>query len=64
MTNCPECGSGNLDIDSGSCKDDGHGCSWTTTYSCCCNECGCVFGQIETTEVSYEVEEHGDTRDK
>lgn len=61
MTQCPECGSGNIEMGSGDCRDDGQGYSWVTTYSCSCNECGCVFDKIEETEVSYEVDEHGDT---
>ena len=60
MTQCPECYSEDVEMDSGDCKDSGYGNEWVTTYGCTCNECGCEFEKIETTEVECEVIEHGD----
>ena len=61
MTQCPECGSGNVEINEGECTDDGQGYSWAITYPCYCNECECEFFKIERTEVEYEVEKSGNT---
>lgn len=59
MTNCPECNSGDIEVDSGECRDDGQGYCWVILYGCYCNECGCEFEKIETTEVEYDVTKHG-----
>lgn len=59
MTNCPECDSGDIEMDSGDYKNGGQGYCWITTYDCYCNDCGCVFDKIESTEITYEIKKYG-----
>jgi len=58
---CPECDSHNVSSPpwSPETKSDGQGYSWTLVYSYECDDCGCTWTEIETTNRKVEIDEHG-----
>jgi transcriptional regulator NrdR family protein len=61
---CPECKSQDVEsIGESEEVTDGQGYYWTVSTNYVCNECGCTFERIETTEVTYDIYKHGKVKE-